>query len=578
MAQVTYRANLSARAFPFISDNWGRTVIVPQYDNTYSKALASSEDIDEDIGIPQIYYCHNMLPNAQGFQSVGYTQVITPSTSITDFTSVYLLRDTDDTKVYLGVTENNTFYVSSGTGWAVKGTFGSAGAEVTVAHVSGTSYICVAGYGFLRYDFASQLFVSVTLSGLNTALIKGLTGAVGYLIAWSSPVAAVSRVFTTTSGSTTIAGAATTGIVLNQPVKGTGIPDGTYVAAITGGVSITLSQAATVTGSATLIFSAMSCPVGWSSTIDPTDFVPSLVTGAGGGNVEGARGAITFCAAHTLGFIVYTTNNAVSAVYSNNARYPFNFREIVASGGVASQGLVSVDANSSNHYAYTTSGFQLVSTSQAQTVLADLTDFISGRVFEDFDETTNTFTQTQLTAPMQKKLNVIADRYLIISYGIDSLTHAIIYDISQKRFGKVKIPHVATIEYQLPDPDVVEIPKQSVGFLQADGALKVIDFSPYSTNSYGVIALGKYQFVRQRLLQLDTISVENIYNQSTFECLLLTSLDGKNTAQSTPDVLSTSGKLKVFGTRKTGINHSLVFKGSMQLNSVILQFNLDAKR
>ena len=35
--------------------------------------------------------------------------------------------------------------------------------------------------------------------------------------------------------------------------------------------------------------------VAWSSTIDPTDFVPDSLTGAGGGGVEEVKGAINYC-------------------------------------------------------------------------------------------------------------------------------------------------------------------------------------------------------------------------------------------------------------------------------------------
>ena len=76
MGQITYRANLSAKAFPFISDNWGRTVITAGPDNTFNRQVSSAEDLDRDAGIPQIYYCHNVMPFAQGFQSVSYLDVI----------------------------------------------------------------------------------------------------------------------------------------------------------------------------------------------------------------------------------------------------------------------------------------------------------------------------------------------------------------------------------------------------------------------------------------------------------------------------------------------------------------------
>jgi hypothetical protein len=53
--------------------------------------------------------------------------------------------------------------------------------------------------------------------------------------------------------------------------------------------------------------------IAWSSLLSPTDFTPSLATGAGGGSVQGARGDIVVCLAHTVGFVVYTNQNAVAA-------------------------------------------------------------------------------------------------------------------------------------------------------------------------------------------------------------------------------------------------------------------------
>ncbi len=577
MAQFTYRANLSAKAFPFLSSNWGRTVIVPQYDNTFNRQVTSEADADADAGIPQIFYCHNVMPTQQGFQSVGYIQVL-GSAFVNNFITLDLLRDSGDSKVYLATTSDGRFYINDGTGWVYKATY-PAGKLLTLAYVSGVTYIYIENYGCIKYDFVTEAFVSVTLTSLETSEVKGITGAVGYLIAWSTPLDGVSRTFDQTIDDPVLLGTDTSGIRINQPVSGTGIAEGSYVIAIDPGVSITLSSPAlnTLVGN-TLTFLAVDNGIAWSSAIDPTDFTPSRVTGAGGGSVEGARGAITLCVAHTLGFIVYTTNNAVAAIYSNNATYPFNFREILSSGGLASRDLVAYDANTGNHYAYTTSGLQLVGVSQTQTIMPDVTDFIAGKLFEDFDETTNTFVQTIVSGTMAKKLNVIADRYLVISYGVTSLTHAIVYDISQRRWGKLKIPHVTTIEYQLPNAGITEIPRQSLALMDATGVLKVVDFSAYTSSSNGVIALGKYQFVRARLLQVDTITVDNVMDQNNFSCVLMTALDGKNMTNSTPTALYSSGLTKTYGTRAIGINHSLVFKGNFQLNSLVLQFNVDAKR
>jgi hypothetical protein len=580
VSQITYRANLSAKSFPFISNNWGRTVIVPQSDNTYERRLVSQEDSDGDAGIPQVYYMHNVMPTAQGFQSVGFTTILSAANpTVLDFVSAFLIRDAADNKAYVGVTAQGKFYINpgNGTGWSYRATY-LPGALITTSFVSGTQYIYISGYGCVRYDFALAAFVNVTLTGLDVSKILGITGSVGYLLAWSAPITGQALTFTTAINSAVLTGGVTTGLVINQVVSGTGIPVGSKLVSINAGVSITIDQLATAAGTITVVASPLAAGVAWSSTIDPTDFTPSLITGAGGGSVEGARGAITLLVAHTLGFIVYTTNNAVAAIFSNNARYPFTFREILSSGGLASQNLIGYDANSGNHYAYTTSGLQLIATSATQTIFPEVTDFIAGKLFEDFEEATNTFIRVVLTSTMQKALAVVADRYLVISYGISSLTHALVYDLSQKRFGKVRIPHVGVMEYSIANTGITETPKQSIGFLQSDGTLKLLDFGAYAANSSGVIALGKYQYVRQRMLQMNEVNVENVFNTSTFVALLLTSLDGKSVSTTeTLQQIGGSAEFMQFGAAAVGLNHSLVFKGNFQLESLVLNFSIHGK-
>jgi hypothetical protein len=507
MSQVTYRANLSAKSFPFISENFGQSIIVPQYDQNYSRQVVSQEDVDQDVGIPQVYYCHNVMPHAQGLQSVGYTSILPTVSGVSNFNTLFLLRDISDNKVFLGVTDTGDFYISDGTGapWVFKQSTAS-GKLVTAAYVSGVTYIYVENTGCYKYNFSTGAFVAVTLTNLTAADIIGITYSAGYLIAWSK----------------------------NQ--------------------------------------------VFWSSTIDPTDFTPSLTTGAGGGAVETARGAINYCIPHNLGFIVGTADNCVAALYQQNSRYPFQFREIVNSGGMTSLELVATDANSSNLYAYTTSGLQSVSTTQTQTVYPEITDFISGRYFEDFDDTTKSFNTIVLSAPMAKKLSVVSDRYLVISYGISELTHAIVYDVVLKRFGKLKITHVECFTYHLAATGIKETPRQSLAFLKKDGSVVVVDFSIASPTLNGTVILGKYQFVRPRLLQLDTITVESSRATQAFNLTLMTSLDGKNTVNSDPYLNYSSGLIREYACRAIGKNISLLFQGGFILDSLVLQFNIDAKR
>ena len=578
MAQITYRGNLSAKSFPFISNNWGRSIIVRQYDNDFSRQLVSQEDTDKDVGIPQVYYMHNVMPFAQGFQSVGYITALTAAADAVIFASRHLLRDEADVKVELGVTTDGKFYTNSGdgTGWIYRATYPVG--TITTATVAGTTYLYLAGYGCMRYDSPTTTFVPVTLTGLDPGKVVGITSSFGYLIAWSVPTLATTLEFTTVTADPVITGVSTAGLVINQMVSGTGIAVGSYIISIIANTSVTLSQPATADGTVPLLFAAQSAAIAWSSTIDPTDFTPSLTTGSGGGSVENAQGYITYCVKHTLGFIVYTTNNAVGAVYTNNARYPFAFREIVSSGGLLTLDLLGYDANTGNQYLYSTHGFQLMSMSQSQTVFPDLTDFIAGLSFEDYNEVTDTLTRTALVSQMHKRLNVIADRYFVVSYGNGSLTHAIVYDIALKRYGKLKIPHVDCFEYELGVLTATEFPKRSIAFLQEDGTVKIVDFSARAANSSGVIMLGKFQFVRPRLLQLDTITLENVMDENNFSVIVKSSLDGKTTVDTPTTLLHSAGGSHTYGSRAIGINHSLVIKGNFQLNTNVLQFNIHGKR
>lgn len=506
MSQITYRGNLSAKAFPFLSENWGRTIIVAQYDNNFNRSLTSDVDSDKDVGIPQIYYCHNVMPHPQGLQSIGYTPTLTGGLS--NFLSITIIRDSGDNKLFVGWTSLGSLYVSNGGPWIFKLTT-IPGALISFAFVSGTTYVYIQGYGCLKYDFGTGAFVPVVLNGLTVVGVGSVIGicpSAGYLVAWSSTA------------------------------------------------------------------------IAWSSTTDPTDFIPSLTTGAGGGSVEGAKGAINFCVPHLLGFIVYTAANAVAVLFSGNARFPFNFREIINSGGLSSLSLLAIGTGSGNHYVYTTAGLQLLSTSVATTIYPDITDFISGKLFEDFNEASNTFTTTILLATMQKALAIIADRYLVISYGISSLTHAIVYDLVNKRYGKLKTTHVECFEYSIPNATLTEIPRQSMGFLTTDGSVSVVDFSVNGANQAGVLLLGKYQFVRPRLLEMEEINLENVRVGATFSLTNMYTLDGKNYLYNTPVLTQSAGLFRKYNSRVVGLNHSMLFKGAFELCSIVLVFNIHGKR
>lgn len=510
MSQITYRGNLNAKVFPFVAEYFGRSIIVPGQDQNFSRQLGSNEDPDKDKGIPQVYYCHNVMPSAQGLQSIGYTTPVGPLPMETSFIGINILRDaaTGSEVFFSSTSDGRNFVLPFGNpSWRQINTIGgTAGKVVTVAFVNGQTYLYFATIGCYKYVAASDTLVAVTLAGLTVGLVLGITAASGYMLAW--------------------------------------------------GLST----------------------VSWSSTVDPTDFVPSSVTGAGGGAVEAVKGNIVGCVAHQMGFIVYTIENAVAASYSGNAKYPFNYREIVASGGLGTLDYISYDADSGNQYAYTTSGFQLVSMTSSTTVFPELTDFIAGRYFEDFDEILLAFISTSLTSPMVKSVSVVSSRYLVVSYGITSLTHAIVFDMATKRFGKLKIPHVKCFEWKLLTPTVIETPRESLAFLQLDGTIKLVDFTYTSTNSTGILICGKYQYVRSRLLQLEGVDLENVKQVGNFKLYDMYTLDGKNTHTVEGTLAQNTGVFREYKFHSTGVNHSLLFKGGFYLVSIELVFNIHGRR
>ena len=509
MADIPYRANLAAMAFPFLSDLSGRAVIVKQADQNYVAQITSKDDLDKDIGIASLYYCHNVIATSSGYQAISYIPLIAPLLTVS-FAGIFATLDSVvSKKAYIGYTAEGDFYYCSDPyySWTFFASLPTlAGKQVTLAYINGITYCYFATVGCYVFDFTTLNLVAVTLAGLVPTLILGIVAVQGYLLAWSSQA------------------------------------------------------------------------IAWSSLLDPKDFVPSLSTGAGGGAVQGAKGDLVCCVSHTIGLVIYTNQNAVAAPASGNSRYPFNFRELVASGGLASMGLVTYDSNTGNHYAYTTSGLQLISLQQTQTVIPELTDYLAGAVFEDFDEVTDTFTVTHLTSTLKKKISLVSDRYLIFSLGIVEFTHALVYDLINKRWSKLKHTHVDVFEFALMTAETVETPRRSIAFLTKTGQVDVVKIDTMDTESRGVILLGKYQYVRQRLVTLESAEVENVPVGGEFSVSDWYTLDGKTPIKKPSTAIEASGLVRKVGFHATGINHSLLFKGSFNIVSLVLSFHVHGSR
>jgi hypothetical protein len=538
VAQLHSRCNLSAARHPLISAWQARTIILPQHDMNFQKsATFGGSDADKDVGIPQVFYMHNCMPTEQGVQSVGFQQVINPVTGAADFDRAITLIDSSGNKfTYVPASGKNYIFDAPVLSWASLNSISGLDDNVlvTTAFVQGHSYIFYEQNGCYEYNSTTKNFDPVVLGGLVAANIVGILGSNGYLLAWD--------------------------------INGT---------------------------------------LYWSSAANPLDFVPSLLTGAGSGAITDLKGRVVAVLPTVNGFIIYGTGNAVGGSFTGNIRFPFNLREIPGSGGIRDKEHVSFESNLEKHYALTSAGLQGITKSSSEVLLPETADFLTSRVFEDYDDVAKAWTVTYPANDLKVKLTIIGARYFIISYGLSSLTHALIYDIAQKKWGKVKIPHVDCFQFNAPnlygevtyamldalgtlysDLDdtmysdlsssvaTAERPRRTIGFLQADGTIKILQFDLGKLDHSAVFLLGRFQFARSHVLQLQGFQVTCIDQGSNYAAFVIPSYDGQNfQAPVTPYLHSSIGLNRAYKCRTTGLNQNLLFTGSFNLASVEIDYN-----
>lgn len=331
-----------------------------------------------------------------------------------------------------------------------------------------------------------------------------------------------------------------------------------------------------IAGTSGYLLAYTSDSIAWSSTIDPTDFVPDKVTGAGGGRVANIAGAIRYVTANTLGALIYTEANTVAATYTGNAQFPFKFREIPASRGAAALDLIAYEANSVEQFVYSNVGLRTVTSNSSEALLPEVTDFLAGGVIEDFDAATNTFVPTSVTGPLKKKVKYIASRYLVISYGVTSFTHALVYDLALRKVGKLKVDHVDVVDYIA---DQAEIARESIGIVAADGALQVVDMSADANVTDAVAVLGKLQLSRTRGVQLLAVEAENVQPEDNFTLTDLVSYNGKTLDIAVTGTLQSSVEdYRKYNFRTTGKNHTLAIAGKFDLTTLLVTFSSAGRR
>ena len=157
-----------------------------------------------------------------------------------------------------------------------------------------------------------------------------------------------------------------------------------------------------------------------------------------------------------------------------------------------------------------------------------------------------------------------------------------------KRWGKFKLEHVDCFEWNDPNTfafdgggnliaqgqSIVE-PRNSIAFLQADGAIYLVNFDYSEIASDGVFIIGKFQFMRRKWIQHQYGSVDTVNSNNAFSYYVLPTYDGKTLE--TPIIGFKNSKLsgmksQTFQKIVAGLNISLLLKGKFNLTSLLVAF------
>lgn len=521
MAQIPYRGNLSSAIFPMTLADAGRTVIIPQYDQNFDRRVDPAGE-QKDAGIPQAMYLENVIPTVNGYQSVGYqARVPLPGKSV------------------------GTGFVNADTVFTII----EGNREIVILHREGAIPYADVISNVIDCSLTWQYSVG-PIPEASTHSIATVRG-INY---WCDTVSLFT--FTIDPITTQI-----TFVDISGSVTG-----------------VTVGQIKSICSSYNyLILLLDNGSIQWSSTTTPTDFVVSLVTGAGATTPAGAQGS-NFLKEHPAGFYIYCTDSVVFAQYTGNERYPWKFIPVSNAGGYTFPYQVHGNYHSQNQYGIDDSNkVQIISDTSAQLVAPEVSTYIQRKTYKDILElSTNLF----FRAPINPIFSItfVQDRYLIVSIsteGTSRYSHAFIYDILLQRYGVLKINHLAIVASAIV---VTFIPtaQQSIPYIWS------LDIYDINAIFQGALLLGKFQFVRDRHLQLEEIDIESsidlTYAPANFSLVHYPSLDGKNFLSPRLLTVTAAGDLITANVHYTAKNHSLLLKGAFDVNTLQLKFRVAGER
>lgn len=583
MAQVPYRANLSASQFALTQAKAGRSVIIGGSDQNYDRRVdPPGEGLKDSVGIPQVIYMENVLPTPDGFRSVGMQSIIdeaiTPvlgrfiKTIVVPVPIVGTLDVVEQITIHFVGIEDILFVPEL---WFQRFVPDQAYSNNTTGYISNAIYPDSISWAFVQ----GVLYIHI----IGAASSLGAANQLLYSVEYNSGTNTLE--FTDVSASIT-------GAVLNNLLV-------------------------CILGSYNYLVFVYKHEVLWSSLTNALDFTASLISGAGQEVPTALTSQIRWAVTHPAGFIIYTANNAIGVSYTGNRAYPWRFKEVPNSGGVfdavfrASIGIAG-DVNSAAQYVLSSNGqIQAVTPDNAQNILSQLSDYLT------YDDTFDTWNAGIDDIELSEfpfvddvsnrklfKISAILDRYLFISYGTTTpypepnsilsippvFTYCFVWDSLLDRLGKLKINHT---DLWFVDQYIYFIDGSNADATQFTYKVytrlnlqEPVGETPAIEHS-GILVLGKFQYVRDRFITLEELDIEAAQDTTLGWTLAGTknltifvdpSYDGKNfdlTQRVTPYILLDEGSLIKTVCHVTGKNFRIGFMGAFDLASIELKCQIE---
>ena len=561
MAVQRFKVSLNAARFPLVSTKGQRAVYVPGLDSTLrvgESYAGSNESVDTNRA--QVLYGENFMPIAEGLKSVGYSELIA-ATANEDFDQIFALRDDQ---------ENTVLYSpAAGKNYVYDGAFGiwtsTAYTTIWSPHVplapytpdlSKVTYAYVEGYTF------------VCFSRVKSSDITPVDMSIMY---WNPTTQSLSPA---------------TALVTNLPFAA-GEIDG--IAASNGYL---------------IVYSGIT--VAWApfngTAFDFTIYTAGNYTGAGYQIPEDVQGNIQACIGLPGGFVIFTTKNGIAAsYYSQSVISPWVFRAIPNCGGIASYEQATIEGSLGYIIAYTTTGFQKISLNSAEEVHPDVSDFIVDRYLEQYSFGTQTLSRSTVNIDFYTKLSNVANRYLILSYGTQPtvFSFALVYDMSLKRWGKLRVVHCDCFYYSygsesqaitysmLGDSTYTDmgttlysetlgqssqiVPAQhGLAFLAPTGQVQLATWSnQLRTEDNAVVVIGRVQLTRTSNIQFNRIELEGL---NTGRIYVVPSYNGKDLeAASLLTTIEQTTDYRIAGDLIDCKNFNLIVEGTFDLSTGIIE-------